>query len=166
MFVAIAFSLLVVACGSGAGTAVTPTPSPTPSPLPTPSPVDTKNMKISIDSTFSKSVKVGNLTTFDLDIQDVGTADIPNLYLVFNLGDRFLDLYTVVSVGPCAIDPSMPAIACGLVAHGTHLTFTIKGKAKAAGDYIFKFTVNQYKTVLKEADNSEYDYSWTQSVTT
>jgi hypothetical protein len=163
--VAVVVGLLMVACGSSSGTATVPTPSPTPSPLPTPSPVNTKNMKISVDSTFTKSVTVGNLTTFDLDIQDVGTDDIPNLSLVFNVGDRFLDTYTVQSAGACSVDTNLPGLACGMVTHGSHLTFTIKATPKTAGSYIFKFTLNQYKTVLNQADDNEYEYSWTQTVT-
>ena len=72
---AIAAGFLLVACGGGSsGTASVPTPSP---PIPTPAPTDTKNMKIQIDSTFIKSVPVGQSTGFDLDIQDVGTVDHP-----------------------------------------------------------------------------------------
>ena len=80
LLAAIAVGVLAVACGGSSGTAVVPTPSP----LPSPSPVDTKNMKISIASTFVPSVPVAVSTGFDLDIQDVGTVDIPNLYLVFD----------------------------------------------------------------------------------
>ena len=157
----------MIGCGGGGGTSNAPTPSPvtTPSPLPTPSPVNTKDMKVEVDSTFIKTATVGNSTTFDLDIQDVGTADIPNLTLVFNLGDRFLDTYTVQSAGPCVLDLNLPGLECGKVAHGSHLTFTIKATPKAAGNYVFKFTLDQFKTVLKQGDGNEYVYSWTQTVT-
>jgi hypothetical protein len=121
-------------------------------------------MKVEVDSTFIKTATVGSSTTFDLDIQDVGTADIPNLTLVFNLGDRFLDTYTVESAGPCVVDPNLPGLECGLVTHGSHLTFTIKATPKAAGSYVFKFTLDQFKTVLKQGDGNEYEYSWTQTV--
>jgi hypothetical protein len=165
MFVAFVCGLLLVACGSGGGTAVTPTPSPTPSPLPTPSAVSTKDMKISIDSTYHKTAKVGTSTTFDVDIQDVGTADIPNLYLAFNLGDRFLDNYSIQSSGPCQVDSNVPGLACGrLVSLGSHLMFTIKATPKTAGSFVFKFTVNQYKTILSQADGDQYDYTWTQTI--
>jgi len=60
-------------------------------------------MKIQIDSTFIKSVPVGQSTGFDLDIQDVGTVDIPDLYLIFDAGDRFMDKYTIQSAGSCAV---------------------------------------------------------------
>jgi hypothetical protein len=159
---AIAFGLLVVACGSSPGTATAP--SPTPAQLPTPSKVDTKNMKISISSTFIQSVPVHQSTGFDLDIQDVGTADIPNLYLVFDAGDRFMDKYTIQSAGSCRVDPVVTGLACGKLAAGTHLKFTINATPQATGSFVFKFHVDQYKTPLYEADGTQYVYSWTQSV--
>jgi hypothetical protein len=159
---AIAVGLLAVACGSSPA-AVVPTPSP---PLPSPSPTDTKNMKISIASTFVASVPVAVSTTFDLDIQDVGTIDIPNLYLIFDAGDLFMDKYTIESAGPCRVDAAITgALACGSLATGAHLKFTIKGTPKNMGNFVFKFHVNQYKTHLYEADGTQYVYSWTQSVT-
>lgn len=153
---AAAVGLLVLACGGGK------TASPA---TVTPSPTDTANMKISIDSTFIKSVPVGVSTDFDLDIQDVGSVDIPNLSLVFDDGDRFMDKYTIENAGSCSVDSNLPGLACGKLTKGNHLKFTIKGKPKAAGNYVFKFHVDQYKTPLYEADNTEYVYSWTQTVT-
>ena len=108
---AIAAGFLMVACGGGSsGTATVPTPSPS---IPTPAPTDTKNMKIQIDSTFIKSVPVGKSTGFDLDIQDVGTVDIPDLYLIFDAGDRFMDKYTIQSAGSCRLDTNVTGLACG-----------------------------------------------------
>jgi hypothetical protein len=122
-------------------------------------------MKIAIDSTFTDNVPVGKSTNFDIDIQDVGTADIPNLDLVFNAGDLFMDKYTIDSPGSCAIDLNLPGLACGLVTKGTHLTFSIKATPKVAGSFVFKFHVDQYKTPLYEANGTQYVYSWTQTVT-
>jgi len=122
-------------------------------------------MKISINSTFIQSVPVAVSTTFDIDIVDVGTVDIPNLDLIFDAGDLFLDKYTLESAGSCQLDTSLPGLACGKVATGTHLTFTIKATPKVAGSYVFKFHVDQYKTALYEADGTQYVYSWTQTVT-
>lgn len=159
---AIAVGLLVVACGSSPA-AVVPTPSP---PLPSPSPTDTKSMQISIASTFVQSVPVGVSTTFALDIQDVGTVDIPNLYLIFDAGDLFMDKYTIESAGPCRVDAAIAgALACGPLAKGAHLVFTIKGTPKNMGSFVFKFHVNQYKTHLYQADGTQYVYSWAQTVT-
>jgi hypothetical protein len=123
-------------------------------------------MKISIDSTFTKSVPVAVSTDFDLDIQDVGSVDIPNLYLIFDAGDRFLDKYTIESAGACRVDTNVSGgLACGKVAMGTHLKFTIKATPKNSGSFVFKFHVDQYKTPLYEADGTQYVYSWTQAVT-
>jgi hypothetical protein len=163
LLAALAVGLLVFACGGSPSTAAVPTP--TPSPLPTPSPTDTKNMKISIDSTFIKTVSVGQSTDFSLDIQDVGTVDIPDLYLIFDAGDRFLDKYTIKSFGLCRLDPNVTGLACGRLAIGTHLKFTITGTPKSTGDFVFKFHVDEYKTPLFEADGTQYVYSWTQTVT-
>jgi hypothetical protein len=123
-------------------------------------------MKIAIDSTFVKSVSVGQSTGFDLDIQDVGTDDIPDLYLVFDSGDRFLDNYTIQSAGSCRLDTNITGLACGKLAAGTHLKFTINATPKATGSFVFKFHVNEYKTPLYEADGTQYVYSWTQTITT
>ena len=124
-------------------------------------------MKILIASTFIRSVSVGQSTGFDLDIQDVGTVDIPNLYLIFDAGDLFMDKYTIQSAGTCRVDPAVTGgLACGTLAVGSHLKFTINATPKAAGSYVFKFHVDQYKTRLYEADGTQYFYSWTQTVTT
>jgi hypothetical protein len=123
-------------------------------------------MLVTVDSTFIKSVAVGSSTNFDLDIKDVGTVDIPNLDLIFDAGDLFLDKYTIQSAGPCQVDTNLPGLVCGKVATGTHLTFTMKATPNIAGSYVFKFHVDQYKTPLYEADGTQYVYSWTQTVTT
>ncbi|HEY8798939.1 MAG TPA: hypothetical protein VIO85_13870 [Candidatus Dormibacteraeota bacterium] len=122
-------------------------------------------MKISVDSSFVESVPVGHSTDFDLNIGDVGTVDIPDLYLIFDSGDLFMDKYTIQSAGPCRVDPTVTGLACGKVAVGTHLKFTIKATPKNTGNFVFKFSVDQYKTPLYEADGTQYVYSWTQAVT-
>jgi hypothetical protein len=161
--VAIACTFLLVACGGSVSKA--PVASPIPTPSPTPSPVDTAKMKIAIDSTFIKTVKVGSSTDFDLDIQDVGTDDIPYLTLLFDTGDRFLDVYTISAAGTCKVDTQIAGLACGKLAVGAHLKFTISGTPKTAGSYVFKFHVTDYKQILDEADGNQYVYSWTQTVT-
>jgi hypothetical protein len=163
---AVAFGLLMVGCGGSVAKtpAATPIPTPTPTPSPIPSPVDTSKMIISIDSTFIKTVSVGSSTDFTLDIQDVGAVDIPYLSILFNAGDRFLDIYTITSSTPCTIDTVISGLACGKLAQGTHLMLTITAKPKTAGSYVFKFSVTNYKQILKEGDGNQYVYSWTQTV--
>src|SRR5665213_485095 len=158
--------LLMAACGSTGGTASKVTPAVgTPSPAAvTPSPIDTTNMKISVDSTFIKTVTVGTSTNFDMDIQDVGTDDIPNLTILFDAGDPFLDRYTVQTSGPCTVDTTIAALTCGTLAHGTHLKFTISATPTLAGSYVFKWHVANVKQILNEADDNQYVYSWTQTV--
>ena len=148
-FLAASVGLLTVACGGSIGTVT----------------VDTTNMKISVDSTFTASVPNGSPTGFDLDIKDVGTADIPNLNILFNDGDRFLDKYTVGSAGSCKVDTSLPGLSCGKLAHGADLKFTVTATPKSAGSFVFKFQVAENKQILKQADNNIYVYSWTQTVT-
>jgi hypothetical protein len=165
---AVAFGFLLVGCGGTVAqtpaTSPTPIATPVPSPSPIPSPVDVSKMIISIDSTFIKTVAVGSSTDFNLDIQDVGTVDIPYLSILFNAGDHFLDIYTVTSSTPCTIDTVISGIACGRLAQGAHLVLTITAKPNTAGSYVFKFSVTNYKQILKEADGNQYVYSWTQTV--
>jgi hypothetical protein len=139
----------MVACGGSVGTVT----------------VDTSKMKISIASTFTGSVPVGSPTDFNMDITDVGTVDIPNLSILFDTPDRFLDKYTVKSAGPCKVDTGLPGLACGKLAHGAELKFTITAQPKGAGSFVFKFHVANNKAPLNEADNNLYVYSWTQTVT-
>jgi len=148
-FVAVAVGGLMVACGGTIGTVT----------------VDTTNMLISVTSTFTPSVPVGTPTTFNMDIKAVGTVDIPNLSILFDDGDHFMDKYTVQSAGACKVDKSLPGLACGKLAHGADLVFIITAKPTTAGSYVFKFHVANAKQPLNEADNNEYEYSWTQTVT-
>jgi hypothetical protein len=156
--------LLMAACGSTGGTAGKVTPAAVTPAAASPSPVDTTNMKISVDSTFIKTVTVGTSTDFDMDIQDVGTDDIPNLTILFDAGDPFLDRYTVQTSGPCTLDNTIAGLTCGKVAHGTHLKFTISATPTLAGSYVFKWHVANVKQILNEADDNQYVYSWTQTV--
>ena len=166
---AVVFGVLMVGCGGSVAqnppaSTPTPIPTPVPSPSPTPSPVDVSKMIISIDSTFIKTVTVGSSTDFTLDIADVGAVDIPYLSILFNSGDRFLDIYTITSSTPCTIDTNISGLACGKLAQGAHLMLTNTAKPKTAGNYVFKFSVTNYKQILKEADGNQYVYSWTQTV--
>jgi hypothetical protein len=139
----------MVACGGTIGTVT----------------VDTTNMKISVNSTFTTTVPVGSPTSFDMDIKDVGTDDIPNLSIIFDDGDRFMDKYTVQSAGSCKVDKSLPGLACGKLAHGADLVFTITAQPNVAGSYVFKFHVANAKQPLNQSDNNQYVYSWAQTVT-
>jgi len=124
-----------------------------------------ENMQISIASTFVQSVPRRVPTTFDLDIQDVGTVDIPNLYLIFDRRSDFSWTSTRSS------QPAMPG-RCGHrwrtglwpARKGRAPRVHITGTPKNMGSFVFKFHVNQYKTHLYEADGTQYVYSWTQTV--
>jgi hypothetical protein len=122
-------------------------------------------MMISVDSTFTQSVPVGSPTGFDIDIKDVGAADIPNLNILFDTPDLFLDKYTVQNAAPCKVDKSLPGIACGKLAVGADLKFTLTAQPKSAGSFVFKFHVADNKQLLNQSDGSLYVYSWTQTVT-
>jgi hypothetical protein len=149
---AAAVGLLTVACGGSVGTAA-------------PSPVDTSKMMVSLDSTFILSVPVGSPTDFNIDVKDVGTVDIPNLTIIFDDGDRFMDDYTIQSAGTCKVDKGLPGLACGKVATGADFKVTITAKPLKAGSFVFKFHVADDKKRLHQSDDNEYVYSWTQTVT-
>jgi hypothetical protein len=149
-FAAAALTLLTLACGGSAGTATTK--------------VDTTKMKIAVDSTYHQAAQVGTPSNFNITIKDVGTSDIPNLNVLFDEGDRFLDKYTVQSAGPCKVDKGLPGLSCGKLAKGAALTFTMTAKPSTAGSYVFKFHIANVKTPLNEANDIEYVYSWTQTI--
>jgi hypothetical protein len=149
-FLALALGLLAVSCGGSVGTPVA---------------VDTTNMKISVDSTYITSVQVGSHTKFDITIKDVGTADIPNLSILFDSGDRFMDKYTIEATSSCQVDKGLPGLKCGKLAHNTEVKVTITAQPKTTGSYVFKFHVGNNKTPLNQDDDNQYVYSWTQSVT-
>lgn len=147
-----AVGLLLVGCGGSVGTAA-------------PSPVDTSKMMVSLDSTFTRSVPVSSPTDFDIDVKDVGTVDIPNLTVIFDDGDRFMDLYTVKSAGTCKVDKALPGLACGKVATGADFKVTVTAQPSKAGSFVFKFHLANNKQRLHQSDDNEYVYSWTQTVT-
>ena len=149
---AIAAGFLMVACGGSVGTV-------------TPSPVDTSKMMVKTESTFTLSVPVGSPTDFDIDVKDVGTVDIPNLTIIFDDGDRFMDDYTIKSAGSCKVDKALPGLACGKVATGADLKFTLTAQPLKAGNFVFKFHLANDKKRLHQSDDNEYVYSWTQTVT-
>jgi hypothetical protein len=150
ILLAVAAGLLAVACGGSVGT---------------PAAVDTTNMKIAVDSTYIKTVQVGSHSKFDINVKDVGKDDIPNLSILFDSGDRFMDKYTVESAGSCKVDKGLPGLACGKLVHGGELKLTMTAQPKTAGDFVFKFHVGNNKTPLNQDDDNEYVYSWTQTVT-
>jgi hypothetical protein len=152
MLMSAAVGLLMVGCGGSVGTAA-------------PSPVDTSKMMVSLDSTFTRSVPVSSPTDFDIDVKDVGTVDIPNLTVIFDDGDRFMDLYTVKSAGTCKVDKALPGLACGKVATGADFKVTVTAQPTKAGSFVFKFHLANNKQRLHQSDDNEYVYSWTQTVT-
>lgn len=142
----------MVACGGSVGTVPPPT-------------VDTSKMMVAIQSTFTLSVPVGAPTNFDIDVKDVGTVDIPNLTVIFDDGDRFMDNYTVQSAGTCKVDKTLPGLTCGKVATGADFKVTITAQPSKAGSFVFKFHLADDKQRLHQSDDNEYVYSWTQTVT-
>jgi hypothetical protein len=142
----------MVACGGSVGTA-------------TPSPVDTSKMMVSTESQFTGSVPVGSPTDFNIDVKDVGTVDIPNLTIIFDDGDRFMDNYAIKSAGTCKVDKGLPGLACGKVAAGADFKFTLTAQPSKAGSFVFKFHLANDKKRLHQSDDNEYVYSWTQTVT-
>jgi len=153
ILVAAAAGLLMVACGGSVGTVAS-------------SPVDTSHMMVSIQSTFTRNVPVGSPTNFDIDVKDVGTVDIPNLTIIFDDGDRFMNNYTIQSAGTCKVDKALPGLACGKVASGADFKVTITAQPSKAGSFVFKFHLADDKQRLHQSDDNEYVYSWTQTVTT
>jgi hypothetical protein len=149
---AVAAGFLLVACGGSVGTVA-------------PATVDTSKMMVSLDSTFTRSVPVGSPTSFDIDVKDVGAVDIPNLTVIFDDGDRFMDNYTVQSAGACKVDKGLPGLTCGKVATGADLKVTITAQPSKAGSFVFKFHLANNKQRLHQSDDNEYVYSWTQTVT-
>jgi hypothetical protein len=127
---------------------------------------DNSNMAISFDSASHKTVIVGQLTDFDLTIDNVGKADIPKLGIMFDDGDRFLDHYTVVSSGSCAVDKALPGLSCGALTQGKELKFTMTAQPRSAGNFTFKFHIANGGLYLNEADGKGYTYNWQQTILT
>jgi hypothetical protein len=149
-----ASGLLVVGCGaSGAGNGAG-------------SGGETSNMAIALDSASHAKVFVGKLTDFDLSIKNVGTVDIPNLTVLFDDGDKFLDDYTVVASGSCTVNKDLPGLACGSLARGSELKFNMTAQPRKAGNFTFKFHIGNGGRYLNEADGKGYTYSWQQVILT
>jgi hypothetical protein len=149
-----ASGLLVVGCGdSGAGNPAT-------------GGGETPTMAIAVDSASHAKVFVGKLTDFDLSIKNVGTVDIPNLTVLFDDGDKFLDDYTVVASGSCAVNKDLPGLSCGPLSKGAELTFTMTAQPRKAGNFTFKFHIGNGGRYLNEADGKGYTYNWQQVILT
>ena len=119
---------------------------------------------ISIDSQYSRTATVGAPSDFDFTVKNVGTTRITNLTILFDEGDHFLDHYTVLTSGPCAVEKSLPGLACGPLAPGSEVQFTMTARARDAGYFTFKFHVGDNRLNLDEADGAGYTYSWTQTI--
>lgn len=149
MVVGVALVALVSACGdSGSPSGGT----------------NNSNMAISEDSSYNAHVLAGSVYTTDLDIKNTGKADIPKLDIMFDSGDKFLDHNVIVKSDPCTVDKSLPGLACGDLAVGGELKFTITYQPKDAGNFKYEFEVANDGRYLPEADGKDYSYSWTQAV--
>ncbi len=121
-------------------------------------------MAISVDTSYNAHVLAGSVYTTDLDIKNTGKADIPKLDIMFDSSDKFLDHNVIVKSDPCTVDKSLPGLACGDLAVGAELKFTISYQPKDAGNFTYKFEVANGGLYLPESDGKDYTYSWTQAV--
>jgi hypothetical protein len=144
----LAFGLLTADSCSGGGSPAT----------------NSSGMAISVDSSSDSHALAGSVYTTDLDIKNTGQADIPKLDIMFDIGDKFLDHNVIVKSDPCAVDKSLPGLACGDLAVGAELKFTITYQPKDAGNFKYQFEVANGGLYLPESDGKEYTYSWTQAV--
>jgi membrane associated rhomboid family serine protease len=119
---------------------------------------------ISIDSRYSPTAIVGAPSNFDFTVKNVGTTHITNLTILFDGGDHFLDHYTVLTSGPCTVAKSLPRLACGPLAPGSEVKFTMTARARDAGNFTFKFHIGDDGLYLDEANGQGYIYSWTQTI--
>jgi len=97
-------------------------------------------------------------------VKNVGTTRITNLTILFDDGDHFLDHYTVLTSGPCTVEKSLPGLACGPLAPGSEVQFTMTAQPRDAGNFTFKFHIGDNSLYLKEANGEEYSYSITQTI--
>ena len=125
---------------------------------------DTSSMSISVDTSYNAHVLVGSVYTVDTDIKNTGTADIPKLDIMFGSGDKFLDHNVIVKSDPCTVDKSLPGLACGDLAVGADLKFSISYQPKDAGNFKYEFEIANGGLYLPESDGKDYTYSWTQAV--
>jgi membrane associated rhomboid family serine protease len=119
---------------------------------------------ISIDAPYSPTATVGAPSDFDFTVKNVGTTQITNLTILFDEGDHFLDHYTVIRSGRCTVEKSLPGLACGPLAPGSEVKFTMTAQARDAGSFTFKFHVGDNSLYLDEANGEGYTYSWTQTI--
>lgn len=119
---------------------------------------------ISIDALYSPTASVGVPSDFDFTVKDVGTTRITNLTILFDDGDHFLDHYTVLTSGPCTVEKSLPGLACGPLAPGSEVKFTMTAQARDAGNFTFKFHIGDSVVYLVQANGEHYTYSWTQTI--
>jgi membrane associated rhomboid family serine protease len=119
---------------------------------------------ISIDSRYSLTATVGAPSDFDFTVKNVGATQITNLTILFDEGDHFLDHYTVLASGPCTVEKSLPGLACGPLAPGSEVKFTMTAQARDAGYFTFKFHIGDSVLYLAEANGEQYTYSWTQTI--
>jgi hypothetical protein len=144
--------LLIVGCGDGgAGNPVT-------------GGGETSTMAIKEDSAFHATVFVGKLTDFDMSVKNLGTLDIPNLAILFDDGDKLLDVYTVVTSGSCTVNKDLPGLACGPLTKGAELKFNMTAQPRKAGNFTFKFHIGNGGRYLNEADGKGYTYKWQQVI--
>lgn len=97
-------------------------------------------------------------------MSNAGTTRITNLTILFDEGDHFLDHYTVLTSGPCTVEASLPGLACGPLAPGSELKFTMTAQPRDAGQFTFKFHVGDGLLYLPEASGDVYTYSWPQLI--
>ena len=121
-------------------------------------------MAISVDSSYNAHILAGSVYTTDMDIKNAGSADIPKLDIMFDSGDKFLDHNVIVKSDPCSVDKSLPGLACGDLAIGGDVKFTITYQPKDAGNFKYVFELANDGRYLPESDGKDYSYSWTQAV--
>jgi membrane associated rhomboid family serine protease len=119
---------------------------------------------ISVGGQYLPTATVGVPSDFKFTVRNVGTTHITNVTILFDDGDRFLDHYSVLTSGPCTVEKSLPGLACGPLAPGSELKFTMTAKPRDAGNFTFKFHVGDNGLQLKEANGGVYFYSLTQTI--
>lgn len=67
-------------------------------------------------------------------------------------------------MGSCTVDKSLPGLACGLLAQGKEMKFTMTAQPRDAGNFTFKFHIANASLYLNKADAKGYTYSWTQTI--
>jgi hypothetical protein len=62
------------------------------------------------------------------------------------------------------VEKSLPGLACGPLAPGSEVQFTMTAQPRDAGNFTFKFHIGDNSLYLKEANGEEYSYSITQTI--